>query len=94
MRTEQEIRSLAETVADEAKKILGDRLEAVILYGSCARGDYDDESDLDVLIRVRCPRPELSAYRARFISVASALSLEHGIEFSLSLTDTATYNRY
>lgn len=30
--------------------IYGEQLKAVILYGSYARGDYDAESDIDVLV--------------------------------------------
>ncbi len=31
-------------------RIYGEQLKAVVLYGSYARGDYDAESDIDVLI--------------------------------------------
>jgi len=37
----------------ELTKILGDKLVDVILFGSYARGDYTDESDVDVLIIVK-----------------------------------------
>jgi len=33
-----------------ARRALGDRLRRVVLYGSYARGDYDAESDVDLLI--------------------------------------------
>jgi len=32
---------------------LGDRIERIVLYGSRARGDYDEDSDVDVLVFVR-----------------------------------------
>ncbi len=35
------------------KEFLGDRMTKLILYGSRARGDYDDESDIDVAIIVK-----------------------------------------
>jgi len=31
-------------------RIYGERLKAVIVYGSYARGDYDAESDIDILV--------------------------------------------
>ena len=31
----------------------GERLRAVVLYGSYARGDYHDESDVDVMVTLR-----------------------------------------
>jgi predicted nucleotidyltransferase len=30
--------------------LYGDRLQEVVLYGSYARGDYDEESDIDLMI--------------------------------------------
>jgi predicted nucleotidyltransferase len=35
------------------KEFLGDNMIGLTLYGSRARGDYDDESDIDVAIIVR-----------------------------------------
>jgi uncharacterized protein len=29
---------------------LGEKLEKVILFGSYARGDYDEESDIDIMV--------------------------------------------
>ena len=31
-------------------ELLGDRLKKVILYGSYARGDYSENSDIDIMI--------------------------------------------
>jgi hypothetical protein len=38
---------------DNLNNLLGDRMFKMILFGSRARGDYDDESDIDVAIVVR-----------------------------------------
>ena len=39
-----------------ARESLGDKLDKVILYGSYARGDYDDESDIDIMVLADIPR--------------------------------------
>ena len=47
------------------RDIFGERLDSVILYGSYARGDYDEESDIDVMALVKMDREELTGYRRR-----------------------------
>ncbi len=37
-------------VIDVMKRLYGDRLARIILYGSYARGDFHDESDVDYLV--------------------------------------------
>lgn len=94
MCTVNELNLISNEIADEAKAVLGDLLEAVVLYGSYARGDYDEESDLDIMIRIDCPKERLNAFKQKFIRIASELSLKYGIEVSFSLADTTTYRRY
>ena len=94
MCTKTEAYTIAQSVADYAKSRLGDELESVVLYGSFARGDFDEESDVDLLLCVQCSKEALAPLRADFIKLASDLSLEYGVEVSLSLTDAATFHRY
>ena len=56
--------------------IYGERLQGVYLYGSYARGDQDDESDVDVLIILdRCD--SYGAEVDRTSALVSGLSLDH-----------------
>ena len=61
--------------------LYGQRLKAVILFGSYARGDYNKNSDLDVMI-------VLDAYQSywdelvRSAELASDLSLEYDVTIS------------
>lgn len=42
-------------LAEGAKSIYGNKLKEVILFGSCARGDFEQDSDVDVMILVDVP---------------------------------------
>ncbi len=62
-------------------KLYGTRLKAVYLYGSYARGDYDHNSDLDVMIVLE----NYTSYWDELVysaELASNLSLEHNITIS------------
>ncbi len=47
--TEKEKQAVKELV-DELKKLYGENLSRVILYGSKARGDATEDSDIDIMI--------------------------------------------
>lgn len=37
----------------EVKRVLGREMDKVIVYGSYARGDYDENSDIDISVIVK-----------------------------------------
>lgn len=43
---------ILEQFSNDISSILGSRLKKVILYGSYARGDYDENSDIDIMILI------------------------------------------
>ena len=47
---------------EEVKKIYGERLKSVILYGSYARGDFRPDSDIDIMILVDLADMEIEKY--------------------------------
>ncbi|MBQ0059153.1 MAG: nucleotidyltransferase domain-containing protein [Lachnospiraceae bacterium] len=44
------------------KGLMQDDLKSVILYGSCVRGDYTEDSDIDLALITRCSREEANQY--------------------------------
>ncbi len=46
----EDYRKIAEDFARHLKAKYGGRIERVILFGSVARGDYREESDVDLLV--------------------------------------------
>lgn len=50
----QELLTLKE-LAEQLRRLFGDRLAELSLFGSRARGEGRDDSDLDVLVKVREP---------------------------------------
>lgn len=60
-----------------AVDLMGDDLAEVILYGSCARGDYTADSDIDIALITRCSRIEAKKYSEELADIATALAMKY-----------------
>lgn len=94
MMSEEKIRLVAEKFAEEAGRIYGDKLHAVILYGSCARGDFQEDSDIDILLLMNVSREQLSEERRKIFSMADRLDLEYGVVLAPVLQSYDVYENY
>ena len=72
----------------------GDKLCSVILYGSYARGDYDDESDIDVMALVDMDKNELAEYRRKISNYSCELDMKYDAVLSIKLQDKETFDRW
>ena len=64
------------------------------LYGSFARGDYDDESDVDILLTVDVPLEEITEYQKAISVINSDLSLSHNITVSATVKSKMLFDQY
>ena len=85
---------IASEISKTAKELLMQKLAAVIVYGSYARADFDEESDVDIIILADCPVQELDLYENAVCRAASRLSLEYDVTVSVTLRDLETFNKY
>ena len=58
--TEEKIQEVVKQFAEEAKMIYGKTLQKVILYGSCARGDFEQDSDIDIMVLPDSPAEKMN----------------------------------
>jgi predicted nucleotidyltransferase len=79
------IRRLMEELKAGLVHIYGDRLKAVYLYGSYARGDYRAGSDVDVMILLSDYQDYWKEWR-RSSDYVSDVSLEYDVTVSCILT--------
>lgn len=76
----------------EISKLIGNRLKKVILYGSYARGDYDKNSDIDVMILTDFNDNELAEYRTKIRNIACDLEFENDVIISPIVRNIEKYN--
>ena len=74
--------------------IYGNRLSDVYLYGSYALGDYDNESDVDILVTANIDTPEHGDYFNKISILSSRLSLKYDLTVSVSVKPQKQFLRY
>ena len=69
-------------------------IDSAYLYGSYARGDYNNESDVDILLIVDLSTEVSAENRMALAAVSSELSLEYGVTVSVTVKPKIQFNLY
>lgn len=76
------IQQIAAEYKNNLIKIYGDRLAEIVLFGSYARGDFHDESDIDFAVVFSDPNIRPSAEIPKISAIGAQLSLKYGLMLS------------
>lgn len=81
--------SMPNTISDimygfsvQLRRLLENDLSKVILYGSYARGDFHDNSDVDVMVLVKISPEEIEKIEESVFDLAFDIEMEYGIHIS------------
>lgn len=74
----KQIENLLLAYRNELSKILNSHIKKAILYGSYARGDFDKDSDIDIMILVDLD--DFKTCEDKIIDLTYDFNLEHGVE--------------
>ena len=77
----------------EVKNILGESLKKVILYGSYARGDYTESSDIDIMILVDSTEDTIKQKGRMVSDITFDFNLDHDIMI-MPIVKAAEHFRY
>ena len=64
----------------ELEKIYGAYLKSVILYGSYARGDFSEESDIDIMILLDLDDMLIKKYRHELSGITYDFNMDYNID--------------
>lgn len=87
----QQILSNMESVS---QKTIGDKLVKIILYGSCARGQWSDESDIDIMLLIDDSEENIKKYDIEISKIVFDLSLKHNVLLSVILKNYKQFSKY
>lgn len=86
------IRKLLSEFAKDMHRLFGKDLSAVVIYGSYARGDYTEESDVDVMLLVKIPEDKIREYADDVSDHAFEYLMKYGIHISPVIKNEEHFN--
>jgi YgiT-type zinc finger domain-containing protein len=94
MKPQKEIMAVVNTFARQLNSALGDKLNAVILYGSYARGDYEDGSDVDVMVILNAPNEKTVSFREQIRDIAHHLEDKNEVILSIVIESAENFYKF
>ena len=86
------ISDIIQTFAKSTRELLGNSLESVIVYGSYARGDYSEFSDIDIMLLVSMAEDQIKKISDQISDLAFDCTLKYGVDISPVITNTDHFN--
>ena len=71
------INEVKEECTSLVRDLLKEDLVEVVLYGSCARGDYTEDSDIDIALLTKSDRLGVKKYENALAAIATEIAMKH-----------------
>ena len=78
------INNAIQAFVNEVNNLLGDRVKKIVLYGSYARGDFNEGSDIDIMVLTDLTDEEIIEYRDNISNIAYDIEEENDFDIYLS----------
>jgi len=94
MQSKAQALSILEEVYTACNQVFDKKICDAFLYGSFARGDQHEASDVDILLTVEEAPEALLPYRMALAHICSELGLAHDIMVSATVKSAAQFRQY
>lgn len=94
MCTRTELNLILQAMAQAYQSVYGANIVKIILYGSYARGDYQKDSDIDIVAIVQGEREKLQQNLKSVWDISSDLELAYGAIISPTVIPFVEYEKY
>ena len=94
MCTLSQLNQISEQMAAFYRRIYGKDIVGIYLYGSYARGDYSEDSDIDIVAIVKGNRNELQKKLRSVWEQSAEIGLEHDVVVSPTVIPYDEFEAY
>ena len=85
-------REIIMSFARKVRRILGKNLKQVILYGSYARGDYTEDSDIDIMVLTTLTDKEIEQIETEIYDLTFDYLMDYGVDISVVIKNEEQFN--
>ena len=91
---DMDLRKMLLELEEKLQRVYGNKLKAVILYGSVARGTATEESDIDIMVLVDGTAQELRTFEDQLSDGSTDISIKYFKVFSIIDISYQEYMRW
>ena len=88
----ESISMIINSFAESVKKLFGEKSCKIIVYGSYARGDFNDKSDVDIMVLVDVPEKDIWKYENIVYDLAYDIMMDTGVDVSPVIKNIDQFN--
>ena len=88
----ERLKSLLPEIEKRIRKDFGNKVLKIILFGSYARGDFDNESDVDIFVLVN--DNDLRKYRKERVKIITEFLELHNFLLSIRIINSTSFSNY
>lgn len=94
MCTEAQLNRIAKEIVDCYRVVYGEDIVEIVLYGSYARGNYTEDSDIDIVALVHGSRESLQAKLKQVWDASAEIGMEHDVIVSPTVIPYDDFMKY
>lgn len=88
----EEKRDMLQAFTQKVQEILGSSIKKIILYGSYARGDFQINSDMDIMILTTLQNDEIRKIENRIYDIAFEYEMSDQVMISVNIVNEEQFN--
>ena len=85
-------RAVLMSFTEDIKSIIGNKLSQIILYGSYARGEQQENSDIDIMLLTTLSDAEIEAAERKIFDLAFDYEMDHGVVINPIIKNEEHFN--
>lgn len=88
----EKIQDILLLFAQEVRKFMGEHFRKLLIYGSYAHGDYNDNSDVDIMILISLSEDKIEQIEDALYDKAFDFLMEYGIQIFVIVKNEEHFN--